>query len=100
MASVGALGSTIHTNQLTAAVASEKTALQNKFELQNMAAANASNESKKEIEEIRPTEENHMVDEDREHTNQHAKEENPKEKPEDEGEEEAAAPLHRLDIKV
>ncbi len=100
MASVGALGSTIHTNQLTAAVASEKNALQNKFELQNMAAANASNDKKKEVEEVRPTEENHMVDEDREHTDQHAKEENPKKQNEEAGEEEKSPPLHRLDIKV
>ncbi len=100
MASVGAIGSTIHTNQLTAVVASEKSAIQNKFELQNMAAANASNDKKKEVEEVRPTEENHMVDEDKEHTEQHAKEENPREKKENESEEDNSPTLHRLDIKV
>jgi len=101
MASVGPLGSVIHTNQLTPVVASEKNAMQNRFELQNMAAANASNDKQKEIEEVRPTEENHMVDEDREHTEQHAKEENPKEVEEDEEEERASSSSgHRLDITV
>jgi hypothetical protein len=100
MASVGPLGSVIHTNQLTPVVASEKSAVQNRFELQNMAAANASNDKQKEIEEIRPTEENHKVDEDREHTEQHAKEENPKEKEEEEPESASAPSGHRLDITV
>jgi hypothetical protein len=84
-------------------VASEKSAMQNRFELQNMAAANASNDKKKEIEEVRPTEENHKVDADREHTRQHAEEQNPKErkpKEEEEGEEPSPPPLHHLDIRV
>ena len=101
MASIGPVGGAIHVNQLTPVVASEKNALQNRFELQNMAAANASNEKQKEIEEVRPTEENHMVDSDREHTEQHAKEENPKErKEEEEKEESSSSSLHHLDVKV
>ena len=101
MASIGPVASAIYTNQLTPAVASEKNALQNRFELQNMAAADATNEKKKEIEEVRPTEENHKVDEDREHTKQEAESENPKENKEKEDEEaEKSPPLHHLDIKV
>ena len=101
MASVGPIGSAIHVNQLTPVVASEKNALQNRVELQNMAAANASNAKQKEIEEVRPTEEIHMVDPDREHNQQRANEENPKKREEEEGEKEKPAPSsHRLDIIV
>jgi hypothetical protein len=101
MASIGPVANVIYTNQGTPAVASEKNALQNRFELQNLAAADATNNKQKEIEEVRPTEESHKVDEDREHTEQEAESENPKdrEKKEDD-EKEKAPPLHRLDIKV
>jgi hypothetical protein len=102
MASIGPLANVIYTNQGTPAVASEKNALQNRFELQNLAAAEATNNKKKEIEELRPAEESHKVDEDREHTKQEAESENPKdrEKKEDDEEEEKTPPLHHLDIKV
>ncbi|MEA1918783.1 MAG: hypothetical protein U9N52_03000 [Campylobacterota bacterium] len=102
MASIGPIGSAIYTNQQIATVASEKNALQNRFELQNMAAADASNAKAKEIEEVRPTEENHKVDEDREHTKQEAESENPKDRESKKEDEEAneSPPLHRLDIKV
>ena len=101
MASIGPVANAIYTNQLTPAVASEKNALQNRFELQNMAAADATNDKKKEIEDVRPTEENHKVDEDREHTNQEAESENPKEREKkDDEESEKLPPLHHLDIKV
>ncbi len=110
MATLGPIGNAIHVNQLTAAVASEKNSLQNRVELQNMAAANASNAKTKEIEEVRPTEEIHKVDPDREHHNQRAKEENPQEKEsaevsEEENDNSSASsngknPYHRLDITV
>jgi len=103
MASIGPIGSAIYTNQLTPAVASEKNALQNRFELQNLAAAESANTKAKEIEEVRPTEENHKVDEDREHTKQEAESENPKEREDkepDDDTEEALQTIHRLDIKV
>jgi hypothetical protein len=101
MASIGPVANAIYTNQQTPAVASEKNALQNRFELQNLAAAESANSKTKEIEEVRPTEESHKVDEDREHTKQEAESENPKEhnKKEDD-EKEKLPPLHRLDIKV
>ncbi len=101
MASIGPVANVIYTNQGTPAVASEKNAVQNRFELQNMAAADATNNKKKEIEEVRPTEENHKVDKDREHTQQEAESENPKDR---EDKDDAQTPpkpsLHRLDIKV
>lgn len=103
MAAIGPVGNAIYVNQQTAAVASEKNAMQNRFELQNLAAADSANNKAKEVEEVRPTEENHKVDEDREHTEQEAEEENPKDRePHDEqsDEEGETPPLHRLDIKV
>ncbi len=112
MAIVGPIGNAIHVNQLTAAVASEKNSLQNRVELQNIAAANASNAKTKEVEEVRPTEEIHKVDPDREHNNQRAQEETPQEKESPEQKEhqeydeqessvDVTAPSqHRLDITV
>jgi len=102
MAAIGPVGSAIYTNQQMASVASEKNSLQNRFELQNMAAADTSNAKAKEIEDVRPTEENHKVDEDREHTEQEAESENPKDRDKKEEDQEAddIPPLHRLDIKV
>ena len=102
MAAIGPVGNVIFVNQQTAAVASEKNAVHNRFDLQNVAAAEATNEKQKEVEAVRPTEENHKVDEDREHTKQEAEEEAPKdrEKPEKDDESEETAPLHLLDIKV
>lgn len=101
MAAIGPVGSAIYTNQQMASVASEKNSVQNRFELQNMAAADASNAKAKEIEDVRPTEENHAVDEDREHTEQEAESENPKDRDKKEDDEsEKTPPLHHLDIKV
>ena len=102
---VGPVGNTIYVNQQMATVASEKNAIQNRFELQNMAANAATNEKQKEVEEVRPTEENHMVDPDREHAKEEAEQEMKREKkPEEsegEGEEKSEqAPIHHLDIKV
>lgn len=100
---VGPVGNAIYVNQQMASVASEKNAIQNRFELQNVAANAAANEKQKEVEEVRPTEENHMVDPDREHTKEEAEQDlkrerkKPEEKPENEEEEQ---PLHHLDIKV
>ncbi len=102
MASIGPVVNAIYTNQQTPAVASEKNALQNRFELQNLAAAESVNAKTKEIQEVRPTEESHKVDEDREHTKQEAESQNQKEreKEEQEEKEKQLPPLHRLDIKV
>lgn len=102
MADIGPIGGAIYVNQQMASVASEKNALLNRFELQALAAATASQEEKKEIEEVRPTEENHGVDPDREHTKEQAQQEERRsphpEKKEDDSP--PAPPLHILDIKV
>ncbi|MGA9046829.1 hypothetical protein [Sulfuricurvum sp.] len=98
---LGPIGNTIYVNQQMASVASEKNAILNRFELQTLAAATAAQEAKKEIEEVRPTEENHAIDPDREHTKEQAEQE--ERRPEKEGEEAEKKPLkpfHLLDVKV
>lgn len=98
---LGPIGSAIYVNQQMASVASEKNAVLNRFELQTLAAATAAQEAKKEIEEVRPTEENHAIDPDREHTKEQAEqEERRSEKGAEEAEEKPLKPLHLLDIKV
>ena len=102
MADIGPIGGAIYVNQQMASVASEKNALLNRFELLALAAATASQEEKQEIEEVRPTEENHGVDPDREHTKEQAQQEERRsphpEKKEDDSP--PTPPLHILDIKV
>ncbi len=100
---IGPIGNAIYVNQQTAAVASEKNAIQNRFELQNLAATAATNEKKEEVKEVRPPKENHEVDPDREHTKEEAEQEMRRDRKaprEDEEEEEPRPPLHHLDIKV
>lgn len=97
---VGPVGSAIYVNQQMATVASEKNALQNRFDLQNLAAAAAVNEKEKEVLEVRPAEENQQIDPDREHQDQHSEEENPKEREEKEEKPTPRASTHILDITV
>lgn len=102
MAEIGPIGSAIYVNQQMASVASEKNALLNRFEMQALAAATAAQEEKQEIEDVRPPEENHGVDSDREHTKEQAEQEeqrSPKHQKEEKPEI-ASKPLHILDIKV
>jgi hypothetical protein len=102
MADIGPIGGAIYVNQQMASVASEKTAVLNRFELQALAAASASQEAKQEIEEVRPPEGNHGVDPDREHTKEQAdqEEQRPKKEPKKEEDTTPPKPLHLLDIKV
>ena len=102
---IGPVESTIFTNQQMASVASDKNAALNRVDLQNQAAAEIANERDKEVQEVRPAEENHAVDEDREHQKQEADAQNNREKSGDEKEEEdeqkaSIAPRTHLDIKV
>jgi len=99
---LGPIGNTIYVNQQMATVASEKNAILNRFELQSLAAASASQEARKEIEEVRPTEENQGVDPDREHTKEQAEQDERRPQHEEQKEEDPIppSPLHLLDIKV
>jgi hypothetical protein len=73
--SVGAIGSAVLVNQMTPAVTSVQGGQYTRFELQNLAAQAAVQEKQKEVEEIRPAEENQAIDPDREHQRQEADEE-------------------------
>lgn len=99
---IGPIGNAIYVNQQMASVASEQNAILNRFEHQALAAAAASQETRIEIEEVRPTEEIQAVDPDREHTKEQAEQEerHPEKREKSEAEEKPLKPLHILDIKV
>ncbi|MGD9969986.1 MAG: hypothetical protein AB7S65_05980 [Sulfuricurvum sp.] len=101
MSVVGPIGNAIYVNQQMASVASEKNAVLNRFEFQAAVAAAIAHQENTEIEEVRPPEENHNVDPDREHTKEQAdQEERKKEKGEKEHPPQSPSSLHLLDIKV
>jgi len=105
---VSPIGGAILVNQMTPAVTSVQGSQYTRFELQNIAAQAAVNEKQKEVEEMRPAEENQAVDPDREHTRQEADEElaasQKKAKKDSQTQEESIAASHEgehlLDIKV
>ena len=104
--SVGAIGNVVLVNQMMPAVTPVQGNQYTRFDLQNVAAQAAVQEKEQEIEEVRPTEENHAIDPDREHQREEADEETqnlPKKKGhkiEEESDEDTDEPLHLLDIKV
>jgi len=102
MADIGPIGGVIYSNQQMAGVASEKTAMLNRFDLQSLAAATAANNKNNELQEVRPAEENQKVDSDREHTKEQSEQEGRRAKKHREPSlhEEAPKPLHLLDVKV
>ena len=100
---LGPVGNAIFVNQQTASVASVQNAHTNRIEFQNMIAQAAAQEKEKEVLEVRPTEENHEVDPDREHEKNEAEQEtarNKKREKPDEEDTQGESPLHILDIKV
>ncbi len=100
---IGPIGNTIYVNQQMASVASEKNAILNRFELQTLAAAAAGQEKAQEVEEVRPPEESHAIDPDREHTKEQAEQDEHRAQHGEPAEEEPSPvqkPLHLLDIKV
>ncbi|MBT5935785.1 hypothetical protein [Sulfurimonas sp.] len=99
---ISPLGSVIFTNQMTPAVSSVQNAHQNRVDFQNMVAQATVNEKDEKVLEVRPTEENQEVDEDREHTRDEADRETERSEKheEEEAEEVEAEPIHMLDIKV
>jgi hypothetical protein len=97
---IGPIGSAIYVNQQMAAVASEQTAQQNKFDLQNLAAAAIANDKDKEVAEVRPTEETGETNEDAERKKREEEENEKNKKNKDKEDEEKTPPLHHLDIKV
>ncbi|HIP20592.1 MAG TPA: hypothetical protein EYG70_05660 [Sulfurimonas sp.] len=102
MASIGPVSSTIFTNQMTPAAATAQNANQNRVDFQNMVAQASVQEKDEKVLEVRPTEENKEVDEDKDHTRDEADRENQRSEKHEEDEEEPleGSPLHKLDIKV
>ena len=101
--SIGAIGSAIFTNQMTANVSSVHNAHNNRIEFQNMVAQSAANEKNEKVLAVRPAEENQEVDADREHQKNEADQETARSKHEDHDKDEEIVnefPLHKLDIKV
>ena len=103
---LGPVGNVIFVNQQTPAVASIKADQLARLDFQNMAAQHIVNEKEKEVQEIRPTEENQKIDPDREHQRQEADEETKEQKTKShktnlkEEEESSSLSLHHLDIIV
>ena len=99
---IGPVESAVFTNQQLASVASDKNAVNNRFDMQALANANALDGKDQEVQEVRPAEENKEVDEDREHQRDERDRENERsEKREDQPEEKLAFKTnHILDIKV
>ncbi len=99
--SIGAVGNAIFANQMTANVSSVQNAHNNRVDFQNMVAQAAANEKDEKVLEVRPTEENHEVDPDREHQRDEEERNNQRsEKKEGDDEESSEAPIYKLDITV
>ena len=99
---ISPVGGVIYANQQMAGIAAEVGANNNRFELQALAAAHAASIQKKEVQEVRPTEENQSVDADREHQREQADQEERRASDEIEFEDEKVTKksIHMLDVKV
>ncbi len=100
---LGPVENTIYVNQQTASIASVKGNQINRFDLQNVAAQAIVNEKEKEVLEVRPAEENHEIDPEREHEKNGADQENKRDRKKKKGEQEeqgSESHLYKLDIKV
>jgi len=105
---IGPIGNVIYVNQQTSSITPLQGNQNTRFDLQNVAAQAIVNEKQKEIEDVRPTEENHEVDPDREHTKQELDEElsdegkrkKKKESKEDDEESQGVIEPPHIDIKV
>lgn len=100
--SITPVGGVIYANQQMAGIAGEVGAVQNRFELQAAAAAALASEQKKEVQEVRPTEEVLSIDPNREHTKEQAEQEERRSSDEEHTleKEPPRKSLHLLDIKV
>ena len=96
---IGPVGSAIFVNQMTANASSVQNAHNNRVDFQNMVAQATVQEKDEKVLEVRPAEENHEVDEDREHQRDEADRET-KRNPKEEKDEEEIETVYKLDIKV
>lgn len=99
------VGGMIYANQNMQTPATQQAEFQQRLDAQSMAAMAASNQEKKEVEEIRPTEESYEIDPEKEHNQQTSDEEEgvgeeKKKKKEHEEETSSSSDEHVLDIKI
>ncbi len=99
---LGPVGNAIFVNQQTASVASVANSHNNRVDFQNMIAQQNIQEKDEKVLEVRPTEENHEVDSDREHEKNEAEQQNARSEHKEEVDEnqEEEFPIHKLDITV
>ena len=69
------LGNTIFINQNVNMVSNKVADIQNRFDLQNLAAASLASDEKQEVSEVRPTEETYKIDPQNEHEKQKGRQE-------------------------
>lgn len=111
------LGNTIFINQNVNMVSNKVADIQNRFDLQNLAAASLASDEKQEVSEVRPTEEIYKIDPQSEHEKHKgrqqqgelASEQNGENSDDDESAEERVAAndfpqaspvFHHLDLKI
>ena len=100
---IGPIGNTIFVNQMTANATALQNAHNNRVDFQNMVAQAAANEKDEKVLEVRPAEENHEVDPDREHEKNEAEQQNARSEHEEDSDEQpqdSEFPVHKLDITV
>lgn len=99
---ISPVGGVIYANQQMAGIAAEVGANNNRFELQALAAQNAASVQKKEVQEVRPTEESKSLNPDREHQREQADQEERRSSDETEFDDEKTTKIsvHILDVKV
>ena len=97
---LGPIGSAIFTNQMTPVATAAQNAHNNRVDFQNMVAQAAVNEKDEKVLAVRPAEENHEVDSDREHTRDEADRETKRSPKKEDEDEEKEQPIHLLDVKV
>ena len=98
---VSPVGNAIYVNQNMHVAASKQNDQLNRFEIQNFYAANAANEKDKVIQQVRPTEESHEINPDKEQNKQND-DKSKKSKPKDDKIDESTKKdsIHILDIMV
>lgn len=98
---IGPLGNMIFINQNMHVPASQQTDQLNRYEIQNFFANEILKDKDKEVQDVRPTEENHEINPDREkHNQEEAKEDQKKREPDSDGPPSDTPNIHLLDIKV
>ena len=101
---VSPLGNTIIVNQMTPAASNIQNAHNNRIDFQNMVDQVIVNDKEKNIQEVRPAEENQNIDPDREHqkeeADQNSKRNEKKEDEESDNDPHTLSATFKLDIKV